>query len=105
LLDCNVLTASEIIRDHSVVSHEQIKKWTKTTFINSKVEDTNLLIFRIYESHPSHLVISCTRRSQIKENGTVTSAEWHSRQKAKVSRKIDYEEWGRKHNVYLKCIQ
>jgi len=56
------------------------------------VEDTNLLIFRIYESHPSHLVISCTRRSQIKENGTVTSAEWHSRQKAKVSCKIDYEE-------------
>jgi len=26
LLDCNFLTASEIIRDHSVVSHEQIKK-------------------------------------------------------------------------------
>jgi hypothetical protein len=35
LLDCKFLTASEIIRDHSVVSHEQIKKWTKTTFMNS----------------------------------------------------------------------
>jgi hypothetical protein len=73
--------------------------------MNSKGEDTNLLVFRIYESHLSHLVISCTRRTQIKENGTVTSAEWHARQTAKVSCKIDYEEQGRKHNVYLKCIQ
>jgi hypothetical protein len=32
LLDCNFLTASEIIRDHSVVSHEQIKEVNKDNF-------------------------------------------------------------------------
>lgn len=53
LLDCNFLTASEIIRDHSVVSHEQIKKWTKTTFKNSEGEDTNLLVSE-YASHTYH---------------------------------------------------
>jgi len=59
--------------------------------MNSEGEDTNLLVFRIFESHLSHLLISCMRRTQIKESGTVTSAEWHSRQKAKVSCKIDYK--------------
>ena len=89
LLDCNFLTASEIIRNHSVVSHEQIKRWTKTTFMNSEGEDTNLLVFRICESHLSQLVISCMRRTQIKESGTVTSAEWHSTKgKGKLQNKL-----------------
>jgi hypothetical protein len=90
LLDCNFLIASEIIRDHSVALHEQIKKWKKTTFMNSEGEDTNLLVFRICESHLSQLVLSCTRRTQIKESrmafktkgkGKLQNKQWRGRQK------------------------
>jgi hypothetical protein len=69
--------------------------------MNSEGEDTNLLVFRICESQLSHLVISFTRRTLKKGSGTVTSAKWHSIQKAKVSCKTDWMRNDRENTVFI----